>query len=137
MKELFALIVVGILAVTGCSRDEPPETDMTIHVSDTAGVATTGITVVANRHISPSQVEQIAQGTTGDDGNTTLSLPENATVAIGLWKQQDGKETVYTWQTPFVVPSDQNTLSYSYNTPNCPVVVPDEPCPTLSPTLTE
>ena len=139
MRELLALLIVGLFALVGCSKnnEQPPPapqtSDVTIHVSDTNGVAAPGITVVATQKISDSQNEQIAEGTTDTNGNTSLTLPENITASIGLWKNQDESEAVYTWQTPFIVPIDDTTLSYSYVIADatCTVVQPGPtPCPT-------
>ena len=137
MKELLALAVVGVLAFAGCSQDEPApaSSDVTVRVSDTVGIAAPDVTVIATKRISDSQVEQIAESKTDGNGIATLTLPENATAAIGLWKDQGENEPHYTWQTPFVVPIDNTTLSYSYGiiANNCPVIQPGPtPCPTPS-----
>lgn len=141
MKVLLAGVFVAALALTGCSEQQsepaPQTSDMTIHVSDTAGIATQDVMVVASRRISDTQFEEINSAKTDSNGNANLTLPENATVMVGLWKEQPDIEAKYTWQVPFIVPVDNTTLSYSYQTFNsCPVVQPGpNPCP--SPTVPE
>lgn len=133
MRELLALVVVGVLAVSGCSRDDGPQTsNVAVHVADMAGVAAPGVVVVAQRRISDSQFEQINEAQTDGNGNVSLALPENATVMFGLWKDQPNVPAKYTWQTPIIVPVDDASLAYSYPvvTSRCPVVQPGPtPCP--------
>lgn len=134
MKRPLLLVVAGVIAIAGCTSEQegPQTTDVTIHVSDQAGLAVNDLTVVAKKDISDDQVEQINEGRTDGNGNVTLAFPENATVSVGLWKQQPDTETIYTWQTPFIVPVDNLSLSYTYflTSTTCGVVQPgSSPCP--------
>lgn len=146
MKSLI-VGAIAVLALAGCgSQEEAPApaqqtTDVTIGVYEPNGTPAVGITVVASQELGVGK-NQIDEGVTDQNGQTTVTLPENATVEIGLWKNQTNFEAVYSWQTPFLVPVDNTSLSYSYyiDNGNCPVVMPGsdpvcpEPTPMASPT---
>lgn len=135
---------VAVLALAGCSRSEesvetPQTSQVTINVNAPSGTPVNDVTVVAATDLGDGKT-QIAESKTDGNGQAVLTLPENAQISIGLWKQQDNYENVYNWQIPFIVPVSDTSLSYSYYYfgNNCPVVTPgqDTPCPAPSPATT-
>lgn len=126
--RLLGLLLVGVLALAGCSRGGTPTAELEVVVANQAGMAMSGVAVKAQQINGSDLVDLESTGTTDEAGSTVLTLPVNVVVSVGL---SADPESGTRWQQQVTVPAGGVTLYYQYPVPEvaCAVVDPVAGCP--------